>query len=439
MNERIMAGSVSISTADIAKDFHRLDSSKNLDPLMERIGDAKYVLLGEATHGTHEYYTWRTAITKRLIEEKGFSFIAVEGDWPDCYNINRWVKGYEGAGTSISEVLRQFKRWPTWMWANWEVAALSEWLHDHNAGLSTNEKVGFYGLDVYSLWESMEIIINYLEKEDPNTAEFAKRAIECLEPYEKDDSFSSALDSLDPSCKDEVIHLLKEVRLKAPQYDHDREAGLNAEMNALVAANAEKYYRARTSYGQSSWNVRDLHMVETLNSLMKFHGPDSKVIVWEHNTHIGDARATEMANSGLLNVGQLVREQHEKDEVVLVGFGSYEGSVIAGKMWGGAMQKMNVPKAIEYSVEEILHSASPNNKMLIFNESRELKEQFSDWAGHRAIGVVYNPARERGNYVPTRLSSRYDAFLFIDKTTAVHPLHLKPDGHLTPETYPFGF
>lgn len=262
--------------------------------------------------------------------------------------------------------------------------------------------------------------------------------IECLEPYEKDDSFSSALDSLDPSCKDEVIHLLKEVRLKAPQYDQDREAGLNAEMNALVTANAEKHYRVRTSYGQSSWNVRDLHMVETLNSLMKFHGPDSKVIVWEHNTHIGDARATDMANSGLFNVGQLVREQHEKDEVVLVGLGSYKGSVIAGKMWGGTMQKMNVPEAIEYSIEEILHSASPENKMLIFNESRELQEQFSDWAGHRAIGVVYHPSRERGNYVPTRLSSRYDAFLFIDETTALHPLHIKPDGNLTPETYPFG-
>lgn len=175
----------------------------------------------------------------------------------------------------------------------------------------------------------MELIVEYLEKVDPNTAEHAKRAVDCFEPYGEDDSYGTALESLERNCKEEVVELLKEVRLKAPQYDHDREAGFNAEMDALVTRNAEKYYSAMSSFGDTSWNVRDLHMVETLNSLMNFHGPDAKVIVWEHNTHIGDARFTDMADDGLLNVGQLVREQHKAEEVVLVGLGSYEGSVIA--------------------------------------------------------------------------------------------------------------
>ncbi|MGK7392564.1 MAG: erythromycin esterase family protein [Candidatus Cyclobacteriaceae bacterium M2_1C_046] len=427
-----------IISSDIEEEILRLEGESDLEPLMNRIGDAKYVLLGEASHGTHEYYTWRTAISKKLIQEKGFSFIAVEGDWPDCYKINRWIKDYSDTEEKISDVLGSFKRWPTWMWANWEIAALAEWMREHNQNLAPEKKIGFYGLDVYSMWESLEIIMEYLEKEDPETAKIARNAIECLEPYEREDSFSSALQSLDPSCKDEMVKLLSKVRQKAPQYDSDREAGLNAELNTLVAANAEKYYRAQTSFGQSSWNVRDLHMVESLNSIMKFHDADAKVIIWEHNTHIGDARYTDMADDGLYNVGQLVREQHDKDDVVLVGFGSYEGSVIAGKNWEAPMQKMNVPQAIKHSVEDLLHKISSEDKLLIFEEGSELKQQFDEWLGHRAIGVVYHPDRERGNYVPTKLSSRYDAFLYLDKTSALHPLHLKPDGDKTPETYPFG-
>ncbi|WP_207430372.1 erythromycin esterase family protein [Sabulibacter ruber] len=433
-----MAETISKAKTGLAKYCLPLQNAQDLDPLMERIGDARYVLLGEASHGTHEYYTWRAEISRRLIQEKGFSFIAVEGDWPDCFEINRWVKGYPDTAEQITDVLTQFDRWPTWMWANWEIAALAEWMRKHNQGLSKDKRIGFYGLDVYSMWDSMKIIVDYLEKEDPEAAAYAKRAIDCFEPYGEEESYATALSMMKSSCREAVLQLLLEVRQNAAQYDHAPEAGLNAEINALVAANGEKYYRAMSAFGENSWNVRDRHMVEALNTIMNYHGPDAKVIVWEHNTHIGDARATDMAESGDINVGQLVREQHKPEEVVLVGFGSYEGSVIAGRMWDAPMEEMRVPPAIEKSVEEVLHSASPENKLLIFDQEPAIKEFFRGWMGHRAIGVVYRPDRERGNYVPTRLSARYDAFLYLDKTKALHPLHMKTTGHKTPETFPFG-
>lgn len=324
------------------------------------------------------------------------------------------------------------------MWANWEVAAFAKWMKQYNSDLSPEEKIGFYGLDVYSLWESMEIIVNYLEKEDPQTATLARRVVDCFEPYRKNDSYVTAYRGMNQKCRDEVVHLLTEVRQNITKYNDEREAGLNAELNALVMKNAEKYYEAMASFDSSSWNVRDTHMVETLNHLMDYHDDDSKVIIWEHNTHIGDARATDMASHGMHNVGQLVRQQHQDEGVVLVGFGSYQGEVIAGEFWGGEMKKMDLPKAIEGSVERILHQHGAKNQLLIFDDDSPLKEIFSERLGHRAVGVVYDPHRERGNYVPSRLSDRYDAFLYIDKTRALHPLHLKPDGNLVPDTYPFG-
>lgn len=415
-----------------------LQRSEDLDPLLDRIGDSRYVLLGEATHGTHEYYTWRAEISKRLIMEKGFSFIAVEGDWPDCYNINRWIKGFPGTKDAIKDVLQEFSRWPTWMWANWEIAKFAEWLRETNAGLEPEQKIGFYGLDVYSLWESLETIVKYLEKEDPETAALARQAADCFEPYKENDSYATAYRGMRQKCKKEVVELLSKVRGNSTRYDGEPEAGLNAEINSLVMKNAEKYYQAMASFDNSSWNIRDTHMVETLNNLMDFHGPDAKVIVWEHNTHIGDARATTMASHGMHNVGQLVREQHNDEGVVLVGFGSYEGSVMAGDHWDGEMKKMELPTAIDGSVENILHQQSPENKLLIFNENSPLKEAFLPKLGHRAVGVVYDPNYERGNYVPSALSDRYDAFLFLDRTKALHPLHIKPDGDRIPDTYPFG-
>lgn len=415
--------------------FHDIHTDDDLDQLIEKIGDKKYVLLGEASHGTHEYYTWRARISKKLIEEKDFSFIAVEGDWPACFQINKWIKGK--AEGQISDVLHSFKRWPTWMWANWEIAAFATWLKEHNDTLAYSQKVGFYGLDVYSLWESMEIIVNYLEKEDPKTADLAKNALTCFEPYKATDSYGSIFNRSKPGCKDEVVKLLKQVRERAHSYDKEPEADLNAEINALVMANAEKYYTAMADLGEKTWNIRDRHMMETLNSLIDYHGEDKKVIIWEHNTHIGDARATDMRHSGLYNMGQLVREEKGVDNTFLLGFGSYEGSVVAGSNWGAPMRIMNVPEAMGGSFESNIHEWV-NKDCLMFFDEPELQDLFSDRIGHRAIGVVYHPEKESVNYVPSLMTRRYDAFIFMDQTQALHPLKLKTQGNLMPETYPFG-
>jgi erythromycin esterase len=434
-----MASIVSLMHADKEKTYP-LKNSQDLDPLLERIGDAHCVLLGEASHGTHEYYTWRTNITKRLILEKGFNFIGVEGDWPDCYKLNRYIKGYDDQDKQVPDLLHTFERWPTWMWANWEIAALVTWLKDHNSNISADKRIGFYGLDVYSLWESLEAIIAYLEKTDPQAAIIAKDAIQCFEPYGGDEHrYAREQYSLSDSCREPLVKLLSEIVKKAPIYDHDPEAALNAEQNAHVAVNAEEYYSKMMSFNDNTWNLRDTHMMETLNRLLKFYESDSKAIVWEHNTHIGDARFTDMKNAGMINIGQLVREQRGFNDVVLVGFGSYLGTVVAGKHWDATMEIMPVPGARNGSIEDILHQESSENRLLIFNRNNK-KERFARIMPHRAIGVVYNPAQEKyGNYVPTILNSRYDAFLYIDKSIALHPLHFKPDGHKIPETYPFTF
>lgn len=420
-----------------------LNNEADLDPLLERIDDAHYVLLGEASHGTHEYYRWRMTISKRLIQEKGFNFIAVEGDWPDCYTVNRFIKGYENTESKAIDILKEFNRWPTWMWANWEVAAFTEWLKKYNAELPANKRVGFYGLDVYSLWESMEALENYLQKTDPESAKLVKNVINCFEPYNKDwQQYIHSIHDVMDSCEDEVVEILSQIKKRAATYDMDPEASLNTEQNAYIAQNAEEYYRSMLSFNDQSWNIRDTHMVETLNRITNFYGEEAKAIVWEHNTHIGDASFTDMKKAGMINVGQLVREQHREKDVVLTGFGSYEGTVIAGSMWGAPMKVMEVPPARDGSVESILHQESAAesvpDKLLIFDKFNE-KERFKQTLPHRAIGVVYYPEREKyGNYVPTQLNPRYDAFLYIDKTKALHPLHIQPKGTEIPESYPFG-
>ncbi|WP_207915812.1 erythromycin esterase family protein [Flavobacterium caseinilyticum] len=418
-----------------------LENAEDLDPLINYIGESKYVLLGEASHGTHEYYTWRAKITKRLIQEKGFSFIGVEGDWPDCYRLNRYAKGYLDSGKDILSVMNEFKRWPTWMWANWEVAAFINWLKDYNERTTADKRIGFYGLDVYSFRESMQSILQYLEKNDPEALAVAKKAMECFEPFGKDEgqSYAKAASFVPELCEKEVLNMLKEIVKNIPNYNHDAENVLSTEQNAYVARNAEKYYRAMIKRGSTSWNIRDEHMVSTIDRLMKFHGKDSKIIVWEHNTHIGDARATDMAAEGMVNVGQLLREQYAADGVIAVGFGSYQGSVVAGREWGDSMRKIKVPEAIHGSWEHAFHKANNGqNRLLLMNKVKEEKCLFSP-IDHRAIGVVYNPEHEKfGNYVPSILPERYDAFIFIDETNALHPINIEVNGNQIPETYPFG-
>jgi len=429
------------SLAAIRSQCRQLRSSADLDPLLHRIGDARYVLLGEASHGTHDYYTWRTLISRRLIEEKGFSFIAVEGDWPDCYRVNRYAKGCADSGDTARDVLHNFERWPTWMWANEEVVDLIEWLRGYNDRLPPDQRVGFYGLDVYSLWDSLYQVLSYLRKHDASVVRAARRAFQCFEPYGEDvQEYARATRLVDASCEDEVVALLGELRRTASAYRQDgREASFNAEQNALVVKNAEHYYRTMIHGGPESWNIRDRHMVETLERLVRRRGPDAKAIVWEHNTHIGDARYTDMADDAMVNVGQLVRELHRSQDVVLVGFGSYQGSVIAGQEWEAPMERMEVPPARAGSWEDVLHQAGGAEHLLIFDEAHNTKE-FLEARGHRAIGVVYRPQHERyGNYVPTLLAKRYDAFLYLDQTEALHPLHeVQPreEGEV-PETYPW--
>ncbi|GAB4091577.1 erythromycin esterase family protein [Flaviaesturariibacter terrae] len=418
--------------------MYPLNSSKDLDALLADIGERPLVLLGEASHGTHEYYTWRTAISRRLIAEKGFRFIAVEGDWPDCYRINRYVKGYADAGGSIQEVLRSFDRWPTWMWANWEVAALAEWLREWNSHRPMAERVGFYGLDVYSLWDSMRTLQEYLEGEDPALAKLLRGAIGCFEPYEDNEHAYARASLSRHSCRDRVLELWQEVRKKAPQFDRDPEAAFSAEQNALITVNAEKYYRSMMGFDNESWNVRDGHMMETLQRLLQFHGTSARGIVWEHNTHIGDARATSMRQAGMVNIGQLAREEWGVDKVYLCGFGCYDGSVIAGEEWGAPHEEMDVPEARDGSIEQLLHFESPHSRYLLFREEKP-QSRYRQSVPHRAIGVVYDPSRERfGNYVPSVMAERYDAFLYIDRTQALHPMHGPGSAVKIPDTWPFG-
>lgn len=425
----------------LSKHSTALENTEDLDPLMDYIGNSKYVLLGEASHGTHEYYTWRAKITQRLIQEKGFSFIGVEGDWPDCYRLNRYAKGYHNSETDIYDVLNKFNRWPTWMWANWEIAAFIDWLKAYNENLSANERIGFYGLDVYSFRESMHSIIEYLKKNDPKALQVAQKAMECFEPFGQDEgqSYARASALVPELCEKEVIQMLTAITTNTEKYNSDAENVMSTEQNAFVARNAEKYYRAMIRRGSASWNIRDEHMVSTIERLMKFHGKNAKVVVWEHNTHIGDARATDMATQGMVNVGQLIREQFSNDGVITVGFGSYKGTVVAGRTWGDSMRKIKVPEATEDSWEYYFHHASKGqNRLLLLNKLKD-KTDFTSYIGHRAIGVVYNPEYERfGNYVPSILPKRYDAFIYLDETSALHPIHIQPDGKQTPDTYPFG-
>lgn len=427
-----------------------LTDPASLDPLMERIGDARYVLLGEASHGTAEYYQLRDVMTRRLIEEKGFSFVAVEGDWPDCQAVHCSVVAAPDAPEDPGEVLEGCRRWPSWMWGNADVAAFTRWLRRHNEGLPPERRVGFFGLDVYSLWESLHAVLGHLREHDPGQVQHALETFPCFEPYAEDpQAYALATRYVPESCEPQVVSLLTELRRRAAQAAavDGSLAEFAARQNAEVLAGAEAYYRVMLDSGPESWNIRDRHMADTLDRLMEHYGPDAKAVVWEHNTHIGDARATDMVDVGEVNVGQLVRERHMGRGVVLVGFGSHSGTVIAADAWGDVPRIMSVPPARTGSVEDLLHRALPGERALFVFPHVQLQrppssgrgEWFHEEHGHRAIGVVYRPQYDPvGNYVPTVLAQRYDAFCYLDRTHALTPLHPLAEESREEQTWPAG-
>jgi len=398
----------------------------DLTPLLQRIGDARIVMLGEASHGTHDYYRVREQLTRRLIAEHGFSFVAVEGDWPDCDRVNRAITGNGETGVALA----QFNRWPTWMWANNEVAEFCSWLRDWNSGRRPARRAGFHGLDVYSLWESLKIITQYVAIHEPDSLDAVWQAYRCFEPYARDPrEYGWATRFVPQTCESDVVELLTQARDTRVTFD------ISQQIN--IVAEAERYYRAMVSGGPQSWNIRDTHMSDTLDRLLEHYGPDAKAVVWAHNTHVGDATATDMAAAGMVNLGQLARDRNGREEVALAGFGSYAGTVIAAPRWGDPWQRMTMPPAHPGSLEHLLHQTQPAEALHVF-AGPHAESWHHDRLDHRAVGVVYHPDAERsGNYVPTTLAERYDAFIWIDQTSAVHPIHVAPArGEL--ETYPTG-
>ncbi|GLW28505.1 erythromycin esterase family protein [Actinoplanes regularis] len=415
---------------EVASIARELRDPGDLEILLDRAESARVVMIGEATHGTHEFYAWRSVLTQRLIEERGYSFVAVEGDWPDCERVDRAVRAEPGEPDDPRAALIRYDRWPTWMWANEEIVDFTRWLHGYNAVRPPGRRAGFHGLDVYSLWESMREILTWLREHDPDRVPVALDAYRCFEPYDEDpNAYGWATQFINATCEKRVAAMLDELR------GHD----LEVRQNAAVVAGAENYYRCMVRGGPEAWNGRDRHMDETLDRLLTRYGPRSKAVVWAHNTHVGDARATDQGDRGELTLGQLARDRYGWDEVLLVGMGSYRGGVVAGPQWGAHMEAMAVPPARAGSLEEILHLTAPPDALFVFPAGDERPDLLTTMLPHRAIGVVYRPERERwANYVPTVLGDRYDAFLWFEETHPVRPLHtLRVNAH-EPETYPSG-
>ncbi|RFS84280.1 erythromycin esterase family protein [Actinomadura spongiicola] len=429
-----------------------LEYEDDLGPLMDRIGTARCVLIGEASHGTHEYYAWRAALTRRLVAERGFSIVAVEGDWPDCRRVGRSVTLAPGSADDPRAALDAYERWPTWMWANEETVKFCRWLRDRNAGLPPGERTGFYGLDVYSLWESLRAVIDYLAEHRPEYLATALEAYRCFEPHGADPQAYGWNTGLVPrGCEEEILALLTRLRRPvAPRTGRggtgDPMAEFDARQNAEVAAGAERYYRAMIGGGPESWNVRDVHMADTLDRLMEFHaspaGP-GRAVVWAHNTHVGDARATDMAAAGMVNLGQLARERHGRDEhgrdqVVVVGFAGGPGEMIAAPRWGAPMEVMHAPPPVHGSLEAVLAESELHRGLFVVPPEEDKPAFLTRTLGHRAIGVVYDPDADRRHYVPTRLADRYDALCWFRATSALQPLHLEAARRGELETMPTG-
>ncbi len=423
--------------------------ARDYDPLMERIGEVRFALLGEASHGTHEFYHERAEITKRLITEKDFKAVAVEADWPDAYRVNRYVRGF-GDDVEAAEALADFRRFPTWMWRNTVVVDFVEWLRAHNDALPRDaEKVGFYGLDLYSLHTSMKAVLRYLEKVDPAAAKRARERYSCFDHFGEDTQAYGLLTrlNLSKSCEEEVVSQLIEIRRRAADYAQRggpkaEDELFYAEQNARLVQNAEVYYRSMFLEEVSSWNLRDRHMAETLDALVGYlgrRGNRAKVAIWEHNSHLGDARATDMGQRGELNVGQLVREKYGHD-VVSVGFTTHHGTVTAASDWGKPAERKRLRPALAGSYEALFHAAQRVRFLLVWNASDTVAENLRVPRLERAIGVIYRPDTERqSHYFRARLPDQFDAVLHVDETRAVEPLEATAEweGGEVPETFPF--
>ncbi len=419
----------------------------DFDALLEAIGDSHLVLIGEASHGTHEFYRARAQITTRLIEEKGFTAVAVEADWPDAYRVNRYVRSL-GNDEDPFTSLNDFTRFPRWMWRNTEVVDFISVLRSYNENRPQEQKVGFYGLDLYSLYSSIDAVIDYLEEVDPQAAQKARQRYACFEQYGPEaENYGLAMSYVTEDCRKHAIQQLQDMRSKGLDYVKSggfvpREELFYAQQNAKLARDAEEYYRTMFSGRVSSWNLRDKHMADTLDALIshirQFREP--KIVVWEHNSHLGDARATEVSRYGEYNVGQLIRERYN-DEAFLIGFSTHSGTVSAASSWGGEVERKHIRPSMVESYENLFHmSAIPafyiilkDNPNLSFLERQHLE---------RAIGVIYMPGTERqSHYFQASLPKQFDAVIHFDQTRAVQPLDRNPGweaGEQLPDTYQSG-
>jgi erythromycin esterase-like protein len=424
-------------------------TTQDYDALMDVVGDARLVLLGEASHGTHEFYRERAQITRRLIQEKGFRAVTAEADWPDAYRVNRYVRGLS-QDPDAREALADFRRFPTWMWRNTDVLEFVEWLRAHNAAQPPSAPpAGFYGLDLYNFPAAMAEVLRYLERVDPEAAQRARARYACFDHFNEDMQvygFVTGL-GLSKSCEAEVVSQLVELQRRTAEAarrdgrtaDDDL---FNAEQNARVVQNAEAYYRSMFLENVSSWNLRDRHMVETLDAViahLERQRGRAKVVVWAHNSHLGDARATEMSRRGELNVGQLVRERHGCD-AVLIGFTTHHGTVTAAADWGARAERKRVRPALAGSYETAFHGAGLVRFLLTCRDGATVPEALREPRLERAIGVIYRPESERqSHYFYARLPEQFDAVLHFDGTRAVEPLERTAEWEAgeVPETFPF--
>lgn len=410
----------------------------DLDALIERAGEARIVLLGEASHGTSEFYRMRDLITRRLIAEKGFDIVAVEADWPDAARIDDYVRHVDVPPSTW----QAFARFPTWMWRNAEVKDFVDWLHEHNRHLPEKDRAGFYGLDMYSLYNSASRVIEYLDGIDPELAQIARERYGCLSPWESDPAAygHAALTGKYRACEDDVVAMLVDLfRNQQKLAAHDGEKFLDAALNAKLVADAEKYYRVMYYGSRASWNLRDQHMYDTLKTLLDFRGPDAKAVIWAHNSHIGDARHTEMSARGELNIGQLVREGFE-GQTHHIGFGTDRGTVAAASTWEGQMEIKAVRPSHPQSFERQFHLTGAPGLILPMTKGADgdLAAALANPRLERAIGVIYRPETElASHYFEARLSRQFDDYIWIDETRAVKPLDAKQMPGL-PDLYPFG-